>query len=259
MGRVRARRGRGGMVGALADWFAVTALFRHPLGIPIPHTAIIPTRKDALGDRLGDVRAARTSSPRRSCATRCAAWSVGSGSGWIAARKTPSGSPRRWPTVVRGPGPVLRDEDVQAVIEQAWSAVRRQAVGPPLGKVLRQGAHRRRAPPAGGPRLRPRVRLGARTTTRRCCGSSTSGRRLVAAVRRRHRRRQGVRRGAELRVGGEDQPEAPDAQGGRHVPRRVRRRPAARPRRRSSGPSGSSTRWWRTRMCSSSSGRPGAR
>ncbi len=40
------------MVGALADWFAVTALFRHPLGIPIPHTAIIPKRKDALGQSL---------------------------------------------------------------------------------------------------------------------------------------------------------------------------------------------------------------
>ena len=40
------------MVGALADWFAVTALFRHPLGIPIPHTAIIPNRKDALGQSL---------------------------------------------------------------------------------------------------------------------------------------------------------------------------------------------------------------
>jgi len=40
------------MVGALADWFAVTALFRHPLGIPIPHTAIIPTRKDTLGQSL---------------------------------------------------------------------------------------------------------------------------------------------------------------------------------------------------------------
>jgi uncharacterized membrane-anchored protein YjiN (DUF445 family) len=38
-----------GMVGALADWFAVVALFRHPLGIPIPHTAIIPTRKTDLG------------------------------------------------------------------------------------------------------------------------------------------------------------------------------------------------------------------
>ena len=40
------------MVGALADWFAVTALFRHPMGVPVPHTAIIPTRKDALGQSL---------------------------------------------------------------------------------------------------------------------------------------------------------------------------------------------------------------
>ncbi len=42
------------MVGALADWFAVTALFRHPLGIPIPHTAIIPKRKDQIGASLGE-------------------------------------------------------------------------------------------------------------------------------------------------------------------------------------------------------------
>jgi uncharacterized membrane-anchored protein YjiN (DUF445 family) len=42
------------MVGALADWFAVTALFRHPLGLPIPHTAIIPKRKEALGQSLQD-------------------------------------------------------------------------------------------------------------------------------------------------------------------------------------------------------------
>ena len=40
------------MVGGLADWFAVTALFRHPLGLPIPHTAIIPTNKDRIGDSL---------------------------------------------------------------------------------------------------------------------------------------------------------------------------------------------------------------
>ncbi len=40
------------MVGALADWFAVTALFRHPLGLPIPHTAIVPRRKDELGENL---------------------------------------------------------------------------------------------------------------------------------------------------------------------------------------------------------------
>jgi uncharacterized membrane-anchored protein YjiN (DUF445 family) len=46
--------GEAGMVGGAADWFAVTALFRHPLGIPIPHTALIPTRKDALGRTLQD-------------------------------------------------------------------------------------------------------------------------------------------------------------------------------------------------------------
>ena len=36
------------MVGALADWFAVTALFKHPLGIPVPHTALVPKRKDSF-------------------------------------------------------------------------------------------------------------------------------------------------------------------------------------------------------------------
>src|SRR4051812_22597068 len=40
------------MVGAIADWFAVTALFRHPLGLPIPHTALIPRRKDEFGKSL---------------------------------------------------------------------------------------------------------------------------------------------------------------------------------------------------------------
>src|ERR1700704_4872192 len=40
------------MVGAIADWFAVVALFRHPLGLPIPHTAIIPANKDRIGAKL---------------------------------------------------------------------------------------------------------------------------------------------------------------------------------------------------------------
>jgi uncharacterized membrane-anchored protein YjiN (DUF445 family) len=40
------------MVGAIADWFAVVALFRHPLGLPIPHTAIIPSNKDRIGENL---------------------------------------------------------------------------------------------------------------------------------------------------------------------------------------------------------------
>ncbi len=40
------------MVGAIADWFAVTALFRHPLGLPIPHTALVPRKKDEFGKSL---------------------------------------------------------------------------------------------------------------------------------------------------------------------------------------------------------------
>src|SRR5580658_161406 len=42
------------LVGGLADWFAVTALFRHPLGLPLPATAVIPRNKDRIGDGLGD-------------------------------------------------------------------------------------------------------------------------------------------------------------------------------------------------------------
>ena len=44
---------KAGFVGGIADWFAITALFRHPLGLPIPHTAIIPRQKERLGMALG--------------------------------------------------------------------------------------------------------------------------------------------------------------------------------------------------------------
>ena len=42
-----------GMIGACADWFAVVALFRHPFGLPIPHTAIVPRNKERIGDAIG--------------------------------------------------------------------------------------------------------------------------------------------------------------------------------------------------------------
>ena len=51
VGYVRAAA-EAGMIGGIADWFAVTALFRHPLGIPIPHTALLPKKKDQLGTAL---------------------------------------------------------------------------------------------------------------------------------------------------------------------------------------------------------------
>ena len=53
LGYVRATA-EAGMVGGVADWFAITALFRRPLNLPIPHTAIIPQRKDRIGRSLGN-------------------------------------------------------------------------------------------------------------------------------------------------------------------------------------------------------------
>jgi uncharacterized membrane-anchored protein YjiN (DUF445 family) len=134
------------MVGALAVWFAVTALFRRPLGLPIPHTAIIPTRKDTIGSSLGDFvgtnflaeHVVRDRIQRVGIGTRLGTWLADPDH---AERVTAELS-----TVVRGAVTVLRDEDVQAVIEQAVVA-RVMAVpwGPPLGKlldrVLSDGAH----------------------------------------------------------------------------------------------------------------------
>ena len=53
------------MVGAVADWFAVTALFRHPLGLKVPHTAIIPANKDRIGDNLASFIATHFLSPEQ--------------------------------------------------------------------------------------------------------------------------------------------------------------------------------------------------
>jgi len=135
-----------GMVGALADWFAVTALFRHPLGIKIPHTAIIPTRKDAIGNSLGDFVGANFLSEqvvRERLRRVGVAKRLG---GWVAEDANAERVTAEVATVVRGVVAVLRDEDVQAVMEQAV-VTRVVAVpwGPPLGKLLggvfSDGAH----------------------------------------------------------------------------------------------------------------------
>ncbi|MDE8346664.1 MAG: DUF445 domain-containing protein [Acidocella sp.] len=54
---------RAGFIGGVADWFAVTALFRHPLGLPIPHTAILPAQKERLGQALGRFVASHVFTP----------------------------------------------------------------------------------------------------------------------------------------------------------------------------------------------------
>ena len=125
------------MVGALADWFAVTALFRRPLGLPIPHTAIVPTRKDRIGASLGgfvqsnflsrDLIAARLHGIGIS--RRVAEWLRDPAN----ARKIATHVAR----ALSGAVEVLRDEDIQRLVEQGVvSRLRATRVAPIVGNVL---------------------------------------------------------------------------------------------------------------------------
>ncbi|MCU0264992.1 MAG: DUF445 domain-containing protein [Actinomycetia bacterium] len=135
-----------GMVGGLADWFAVTALFRHPLGLPIPHTALIPTRKDALGRSLGDFVGTNFLAEdvvRHKLRQVDLAGRVGA---WLSRREHAERVTGELAATARGALEVMSDDDVRGVMEQA--VVQRLValpVGPPLGRVLGQvvadGAH----------------------------------------------------------------------------------------------------------------------
>lgn len=126
-----------GMVGALADWFAVTALFRHPLGIPIPHTAIIKRKKDQLGEGLGTfVRENFLSAEVVETKLRDAQVSGRLGK-WLSEAVHAERVASETATVLRVLVELLRDEDVQQVIDRM--IVRRIAEpqwGPPVGRVL---------------------------------------------------------------------------------------------------------------------------
>lgn len=135
-----------GIVGGLADWFAVTALFRHPLGLPIPHTALLRTRKDALGRSLEQFVATNflSESVVRDKIARLDA--AARGGRWLAEPANAERVVAEAATVVRGLVAVLRDEDVQNLLEQ--TVVRRLAaapLGPPAGRLLgalvAEGAH----------------------------------------------------------------------------------------------------------------------
>jgi uncharacterized membrane-anchored protein YjiN (DUF445 family) len=128
-----------GMVGGLADWFAVTALFRRPLGLPIPHTAIIPTKKDALGQNLGDFIGSNFLSADVIRERLHQADVVGRVSGWLAEPAHADRVAAEVAAAARGALNVLSDEDVQAVLEQAVvQRVVTMPIGPPLGRLLDQ-------------------------------------------------------------------------------------------------------------------------
>ncbi|MFV5994631.1 DUF445 domain-containing protein [Streptomyces sp. NPDC056231] len=137
-----------GMVGALADWFAVTALFKRPLGLPIPHTAIIPTKKDQLGTSLGSFVGENFLSGDV-VRGRIEALGIGGRLGaWLAEPAHADRVTAELATALRGALTVLRDSDVQAVVGEAITRRANAAeVGPGLGKMLENivadGGHRR--------------------------------------------------------------------------------------------------------------------
>ena len=136
LGYVRATA-EAAMVGALADWFAVTALFRHPLGIPIPHTAIIQTRKDQIGASLGgfvrdNFLTAEVVAERLEDAHMAAR--LGD---WLSDEKNARTVSAQSAAVVRGATEVLADDLVQSGVENIVLARARSiSVAPVMGRVV---------------------------------------------------------------------------------------------------------------------------
>ncbi|MCV7421178.1 DUF445 domain-containing protein [Mycobacterium yunnanensis] len=136
VGYVRAAA-EAGMVGALADWFAVTALFKHPLGIPIPHTAIIKRKKDQLGEGLGDFVRENFMSPEV-IATKVNDANVAERTGkWLADSRNAERVAAEASTALRVLVEMLRDEDVQQVLDKMIvKRIGQPQWGPPVGRVL---------------------------------------------------------------------------------------------------------------------------
>ena len=125
------------MVGALADWFAVTALFRHPLGIPIPHTAIIPKRKDQIGRSLGDFVESNFLTAEV-IDERLRDAEIGRRAGaWLAEPEHAERAGDAVADVVRGALEVLDDNEIEQGLEHlVESRVRATQVTPLLGKAI---------------------------------------------------------------------------------------------------------------------------
>ena len=126
------------LVGGVADWFAVTAVFRHPLGVPIPHTAVIVERKDKFGETLGAfVQENFLSSDAMTARLREAHLARRLGD-WLADRAHAETVARHVADAAVQLADMLRDEDVQGVLhEQLRRGFETVPLAPLAGKVLR--------------------------------------------------------------------------------------------------------------------------
>src|SRR6478672_1731948 len=125
------------MIGGLADWFAVTALFRHPLGIPIPHTAIVAARKDQIGRSLGNF-VSRHFLSRDVMSARLASLRVAEHlAKWLAEPENSRTLAHHAATALASGARMLADEDVQALIDRVLvERIRSTEVAPILGQLL---------------------------------------------------------------------------------------------------------------------------
>ena len=125
------------MVGGLADWFAVTALFRHPMGIPIPHTAIVPNRKDRVGRTLGAF-VQRNFLTREVIEGRLRTLRIGERMAtWIAQPENARTIARQTAVALSAGAQVLKDDDVQTLIDQSvQQRLRKTRIAPLAGRLL---------------------------------------------------------------------------------------------------------------------------
>ena len=212
-------------MGALADWFAVTALFKYPMGIKIPHTAIIPRRKDQIGASLGEfvetnflseqvVQEKLASHGHRRQGRHLA----------VRARRRRTrrqGRRRRHPRRVQG---LERRRRPGRHREHGPQAPAHSAVGTAGGPARRADLRRRAPPHAGGPAGGPDGGLGQGQPRDRQPAGHRPLPAVGAAVRGRAGGRQGLRGDPEIHQGGAGRSAAPGPAVHRQVPDRTSRR-----------------------------------
>ena len=134
------------LVGGLADWFAVTALFKRPLGLPIPHTAIVVERKDRFAETLGAFVQESFLTPDAVSARLRAANALPRAAAWLADEDHAHQLAERAAGFLVGAADLMADDDVQDLLD---SLVRRRlnqihlspVVGQALERITRDGRH----------------------------------------------------------------------------------------------------------------------
>jgi uncharacterized membrane-anchored protein YjiN (DUF445 family) len=125
------------MVGALADWFAVTALFRTPLGLPIPHTAIIPNNKDRIGESVANFLEHNFMTQEVLSEELRQVDFAGAAAGWLAHPENSRAVARQIASGIPAVFRMIEDEDVQHFMQNALGrTLEKVRFAPFLGEVL---------------------------------------------------------------------------------------------------------------------------